>query len=94
MKFINRKIYNKQIQKNKQDTEQKLRSYAFMATNELFEQLSSTFVGITNQEAENRQNEFGKNIITTDNKNTLLHRLREAVINPFNLILLLIAAVT
>jgi len=50
--------------------------------------------GLTGNEAEKRQNEFGKNIITTGNKNTTLHRLKEAVVNPFNIILLLIAVIT
>ncbi|NLC31770.1 MAG: magnesium-translocating P-type ATPase, partial [Clostridiales bacterium] len=36
----------------------------------------------------------GKNVITAGTKNTVWHRLREALINPFNIILLVIAVVT
>lgn len=94
MNFMNRKIQGRQIQKNTYNTEAKLRSYAFSALDALFESLSCVQAGLTSEEAENKQNEFGKNIITAGNKNTVLHRLREAVINPFNVILMLVAAVT
>lgn len=94
MNFMNKRIFGKQAQKNKQNTEARLRSYAFLSAEALFERLSATRRGLTSEEAEKRQNEFGKNIITVGNKNTVLHRLREAVINPFNVILLLIAVIT
>lgn len=94
VKFMNKKNLGKQIQKNKQDTEAKLRSYAFLTKEELFESLSAAEAGLTSEEAENKQDEFGKNSITIGNKNTSLHRLREAVINPFNIILILIAVIT
>ena len=92
--FMNKKTRGKQIQKNKHDTEVKLRSYAFLTAEELFARLSATQAGFTSEEAENRQDEFGKNVITIGNKNTALRRLREAVVNPFNVILLLIATIT
>lgn len=94
MNFINKKTHSMQIQKNKHYIEIKLRSYASLTLEELFTQLSSAHAGLTTQEVENRQAEFGKNVITTGNKNTTLHRLKEAVINPFNIILLLVAVVT
>lgn len=94
MKFINRKNHGKQIQKNKRDTEGKLRSYAFLTLEELLTRLSATQAGLTSEESENRQDEFGKNVITIGNKNTALRRLREAVVNPFNIILLLIAVIS
>ncbi|MGC4018198.1 MAG: magnesium-translocating P-type ATPase [Muricomes sp.] len=91
---MNRKIQGRQIQKNRQDTELKLRSYAFLTVEELFARLSSTQEGLTREEIEERQEEFGKNVITVGNKNTMLHRLREATINAFNIILILIAVIT
>lgn len=94
MNFMNRKKQGRQIQKNKHDTEVKLRSYAFLAAEELFVHLSATQAGLTSEEAENRQDEFGKNVITIGNKNTAWRRLREAVLNPFNVILLLITVIT
>lgn len=92
--FIKIKKSPRQIQKNKYGSEGKLHSCAFLIPEDLFRLLSASQSGLTNSEAENRQNELGRNVITIGNKNTLPHRLREAVINPFNVILLLVAAVT
>ncbi len=94
MSFIKRKKLNSQTHKNKQDIEKRLYSYAFLTVEELFAHLSTAQAGLTSDEVESRQGEFGKNIITAGNKNTTLHRIREAVVNPFNIILLLIAAIT
>lgn len=91
---MNKKTENKQIQKNKQNVEVALRSYALLSLEELFAQLSSKQTGLTTAEVEEKQVELGKNIITTTKKSTPLHRLVESVINPFNIILLLIAGIT
>ena len=91
---MSRKTRSRQIQKNKQNIEAKHRFYAFLTEEELLARLSTTQAGLTGEEAESRQDEFGENVITIGNKNTMLHRLREAVINPFNIILLLIAVIT
>lgn len=93
MKFMRKKIISTQIQKNRNDTEKKIRAYAFLEKKNLLSSLSASITGLTNEEALERQNEFGANVITAGNKDTTLHRLREAVINPFNVILLVIAAV-
>ena len=92
--FINKNIHVRQFQISKQDTEQNLRSFAFLTAEEVYTRLSVTQVGLTGEEVEERQNKFGKNIITVGNTNTVLHRLREATINPFNVILLLTAIIT
>ncbi len=94
MNFINKKRLDNEIKKNKDNTEEKLRYFAFLTEEKLFEELSSEISGLGEEDAEKRQAELGKNIITVGNKNTTLHRLKEAVINPFNMILLLIAAIT
>ena len=91
---MSRKILNTRNQKSNYEFEETLRNYAFLPTEDLFARLSTTQDGLSDEEVENRQSEFGKNIITASSKNTTLHRLREAVINPFNIILLLIAAIT
>ncbi len=94
MNIMNKKNYGRQLQRNQNEIERILCSYALLTAEELFEHLSAAQTGLTNEEAKSRQDEYGKNIIATGNKNTTLHRLREAVINPFNIILLLVAVVT
>lgn len=93
MNFMNKTV-GRQIQKNKENTEAKLYSYAFLTTEELFSDLSTMESGLTSDEAENRRDEFGENVITAGDKNTVWHRLREAIVNPFNIILLFIAVIT
>ncbi len=93
MKFMRKKTISAQIQKNRNDTEKKLRAFAFLEKEDLLSSLSASKTGLTNEDALERQDEFGANVITVGNKDTTLHRLREAVINPFNVILLVIAAV-
>lgn len=84
----------RQIQKNRVDAEKKLRAFAFMQEEELFSALGTAKTGLTCDEAEERLHEHGKNAIAVGNQNTSLRRLREAVFNPFNAILLIVAAVT
>ncbi len=93
MKLMRKKTISTQIQKNRRDTEKKLRDYAFLEEEKLLSTLSASKTGLSTEEALERQNEFGANVITAGNKDTTFHRLREAVINPFNVILLVIAAV-
>lgn len=94
LKFTSKTKLSKEIQKNRLETEANIRNFAFQTEEELFENLSATQAGFTQEEAEERQGEFGKNIITVGNKNTLLHRIKDSIINPFNIILLVIAAIT
>ncbi len=92
--FTHKKKSRKQIQQNKQNTEAALRALAFLPEADLFQSLSTAQIGLTADEAEHKQDEFGKNVITLGDKNTTMHRLMDAVINPFNVILLIVAAVT
>lgn len=94
MKFLTGKLKDTQQKKNSLFKEEEIRSYAFMEEAEFFRELSANKTGLTQEEAEERLEEFGPNVITAGKKDTALHRLREAVINPFNVILLIIAAVT
>ena len=94
VKFMGKRTRGRQVQEKKNSAEQRLRSYAFLSAEELLSRLHARPEGLTSEEAESRQDVHGKNIITAGDKNTVLHRLREAVLNPFNIILLIIAAIT
>lgn len=94
MKFMRKQTRNKQIQQNKLETEQKIRDLAFLAGEDLLAQLTTNTAGLSAEEAEERLDEYGENTITISNRNTTWHMLRESVVNPFNMILLLVAAVT
>lgn len=94
MRFLTGKLKDTQQMKNRLFKEEEIRNFAFLKEEELFLLLSAKKTGLTESEAEERLEEFGPNVITAGKKDTALHRLREAVINPFNVILLIIAAVT
>lgn len=71
-----------------------LRHFKDLDKEKLFKELKTGEKGLTTDEVEEKREEFGRNIITTDNKNTVWHRLREAVINPFNMVLFVISIIT
>ena len=83
-----------QLQQKKSESEKNLRNYAFLPSDELYSSMSAKAAGLTAEQVEERQDEYGKNIITTGKNNTVLHRLKESVINPFNIVLLVIAIIT
>lgn len=82
------------IQENKSHTEEVLRSYALISLPKLLDELGTDQSGLTTADAAGRLEQDGENVITAGTKNTVWHRLRDALINPFNLILLLIALIT
>ena len=93
MNFIkNRKL--KLEQKQSDFFEKSVREQSKLNIDDLFKSLNTSEGGLTSQAAEKNLDEYGRNIITAGSKNTVFHRLREAVINPFNIILLVIAVVT
>lgn len=93
MQKTNKKALRVSMDK-KQSIETLLRSYALLEQDELLGQFATATSGLTHERAEQLLDEHGRNIITTDKKNTVWHRLWEAIVNPFNLILLLIALIT
>ena len=78
----------------KQAAEKQLAEIAKITDEELFQRLETCDEGLNQVEASDRLEEYGKNIIDTGNENSLLKRVRAAIINPFNIVLLIVAAVT
>ncbi|WMC92860.1 magnesium-translocating P-type ATPase [Kineothrix sp. MB12-C1] len=83
-----------QLQQRKNESEKNLRNYAFLRLEDLYVTLSSSPSGLNAEQVEKRQEEYGKNVITSGQNNTMRHRLRESVINPFNIVLFIIALIT
>ncbi len=76
------------------EVEKKLTEIARLSDAAVLAQLKSTEDGLNQVEAADRLEEYGRNIIDTGNQNSLLKRIREAIINPFNIVLLAVAGVT
>ncbi len=82
---------------NKTDSkavEKKLIDYSKLNREELFESFKIDFDGLNSEQVEENTEKYGKNIINQANENTLIIRLKESIINPFNLVLLGVAVVT
>ena len=61
---------------------------------DLFQKYGTSYKGVSIVEVDDRLNEYGKNTIEIQNNNTWVHKLKEAFINPFNIVLMLVAVVT
>ncbi|MDR1157742.1 MAG: magnesium-translocating P-type ATPase [Oscillospiraceae bacterium] len=79
---------------NRRHNEDKLRAWAARPLDTLLTALEGTPEGLTSVQAEARLDEYGENRITVGAHHTVLRRLREATVNPFNMVLLVIAVIT
>ena len=86
---------NKNAIKEKQlNVENELKNNAKLSKEELFEKYKTSLEGLSVVNIEEIEDEYGKNIIEIGNNNTIFTRLKDAFINPFNIVLLCVAAIT
>ncbi len=76
------------------ELEKNLRSFAVQEPAAVFSELLTTSQGLTQEEAKVRLEKTGKNVLTSVSEHTLYKRFREAVVNPFNMMLIIIAVIT
>ena len=79
---------------NKRSVENVIADYAKKDINQLFLDFNTRKTGLNQIEADERLEEYGKNIIDIKNSNNLFERLKEAIINPFNIVLIVVAIIT
>ena len=79
---------------NQYQVEKKLTEISRLTDEEILKLLDTDPEGINQVEASSRLEEYGKNIIDSGNENNLLGRVKEAIINPFNIVLLGVAGIT
>ena len=86
------------MEKNKKKSngsiEEKLTNFSSMSSAEVFEYFDLNNDGLDGKQIEEGQEKYGPNVINTGNKDSVFTRLAEAIINPFNIVLLIVAAVT
>ncbi|MBR2705207.1 MAG: magnesium-translocating P-type ATPase [Clostridia bacterium] len=85
---------DKKIIENCQLAEKNLRSYSKADSNEVLKKFNTSTKGLSVVEIEERLDEYGKNTIEIENNSTWFKKIKDAVINPFNIVLILVAAVT
>lgn len=81
-------------QPNRIAQEQNLRRLSSASIDDVLRELSSSPTGITSEAAKDKLEIHGRNLVHTTKQNTVFSRIIESIINPFNIILLIIAIVT
>lgn len=76
------------------ETERELIEVSRLTDEQLFEKYKTDPDGLNQVEAAERLEEYGRNIIDVSNENSLFSRIKDAVANPFNIVLMVVAVVT
>ena len=82
------------VTQKKNECEAIIRRYAFMDEKEMFTLLETSGQGISAVAAEEKLEEFGRNMIVSDKQKGMFGRIIESLVNPFNLVLFLVAIIT
>ena len=84
----------KKIKKSNNNVDKELRRYSKATLNKLFKEFHTSYEGISIVELEDRLEEYGKNSIEIESNNTIFHKIKDAIINPFNIVLIFVAIIT
>ena len=74
--------------------EQNLIKDSYLSVDQLFNKYKTSYNGLDNEEVEERIDNYGKNTIEIRENHPILNRLKDAVINPFNIVLIIVAMIT
>jgi len=91
---MNYRTKQKTITQKRNECEETLRSFAFMDEQELLTCLETSKQGISVAVAAEKLEKIGRNVITTDKEKGIFGRMMEALINPFNIVLFIVAIIT
>ena len=82
------------IAENQKRVSEKLIRCSKMTKENILKEYGTSLEGLSIVEIEDRLDEYGKNSIEIKNENTILKRLKDAFINPFNIVLIFVAIIT
>ena len=68
--------------------------YAYTGTDVLYKEFHISQQGYSDEQVEASRGQYGKNILSGRASDTVLYRLRRAFINPFSIILFVLAAIS
>ncbi len=80
--------------KKQRKLEKNLIKDSFLSVEQLFGKYDTSYAGLDNDEVEERLDDYGRNTIELSENNPILNRLKDAIINPFNVVLIVVAAIT
>ena len=75
-------------------TENLIKENSKLKIEKLFKKYDTSLDGISVVDVDDRIEKYGNNIIDLKDNNSLLKRLKEAFINPFNIVLMIVAVIT
>ncbi len=87
-------IFSKRIIDNHKKIEIELKEKSILEQKKLLEKYNVTLEGYNELEAAEKLEQVGKNKIRTKQEKSFLKRIQEAIINPFNVVLILVGMVT
>ena len=76
------------------NVEKELKENSNLKLDKLLKKYETSLDGISVVEIDDKIEEYGKNIIDLKDNNTIWHKLKEAFINPFNIVLTIVAIIT
>ena len=82
------------IAENQKKVSEKLIRCSKLSKENLLKEYGTSIEGLSIVEIEDKLDEYGKNSIEIKNENTIWHRLKNAFINPFNIVLIFVAVIT
>ena len=80
--------------KNNRNIHRRVLDYAYLDIATLYRDFNLSKQGYTDEEVETSRIRYGKNILSDRKSDTVLYRLRRAFINPFSIILFLLAIIS
>ncbi len=84
----------KKIKKTSSNVEEKLTSFSALSPQEVFDHFGINNDGLSGEQIEKGTELYGPNIIKSGKQDSVFTRLKEAVINPFNIVLLAVVVVS
>ncbi len=82
------------IEEKQKLVEANLRVGSLLPIEELFRKYNTSLAGISVVDIDDLVDEYGENRIDTGNENTIYKQILEALINPFNIVLIVVAIIT
>ena len=82
------------VEKTQINVKEKIEKYSKATVEEIFKDFKTSYEGLSVVEIDDKIEEYGKNSIEIKSNNSLIYKIKDAIINPFNIVLILVAIIT
>ena len=80
--------------KRQRKLEKNLIKDSYLTVDQLFGKYDTSYAGLDDEEVEERLDDYGLNTIEVENNHPVLNRLKDSIVNPFNIVLIVVAIIT